>query len=274
MQGTHRRPFRMPRHCPVCQGLVVREEGEAASRCINLDCPARLKESIRHYAARGVMNIDGLGDALIEQLVDSGMVRSVADLYELTAEQLESLERMGPKSAANIVRNIDRSRYLSLPRVIGALGIRFVGERTAEFLAEYFGSLERIAAADRDELQGAAEVGPKVAESIFVFFREPQNRELIERLKAANLSFEYTPKRREGGPLAGMTFVLTGTLPVMSREEAKEKIEGAGGKVASAVSRKTTYVVAGEDAGSKLDKAKALNIRVIGENELNALLGL
>jgi len=272
MQGTHRRPFRMPRYCPVCGGLVVREEGEAASRCINLDCPARLKESIRHFAARGVMNIDGLGDALIDQLVESGLLKGVADLYDLTADQLAELERMGPKSAANIVNNIDRSRYLPLPRVINALGIRFVGERTAEFLAEHFGSLGKIAAASRDELQGSEEVGPKVAESIFAFFRESQNQLLLERLKAARLSFEYTPRARSLGPLAGMTFVLTGTLPHLTREEAKEKIEVAGGKVAMAVSRKTTYVVAGDDAGSKLDKAKKLNIAVIDEFALIALL--
>jgi DNA ligase (NAD+) len=222
MQGTHRRPFRMPKHCPVCGGAVVREEGEAASRCINLDCPARLKESIRHFASRGVMNIDGLGDALIDQLVESGLLKGVADLYDLTAEQVAALERMGPKSAANIVRNIDQSRHLPLPRVINALGIRFVGERTAEFLAEHFGSLEKIAGASRDELQGAEEVGPKVAESIFAFFREPQNRHLMERLKAARLSFEYTPKARlREQSLSGMTFVLTGTLPHLTREEAR-----------------------------------------------------
>ena len=273
MQGTHRRPFRMPKQCPVCGGRVVREEGEAASRCINMNCPARLKESIRHYASRGVMNIDGLGDALIDQMVDSGLVKSVADLYDLTVEQVGNLERMGPKSAANIVRNIDRSRYLPLPRVIGALGIRFVGERTAELLAEQFGSMEKIAQASLDELQQAQEVGPKVAESIFVFFREPHNLELIEKLKAANLSFEYAVRRPQGGPLTGLTFVLTGTLPHLSREAAKARIEAAGGKVAAAVSRKTSYVVAGDDAGSKLDKARMLEVQVIDENQLLVLLG-
>ena len=256
----------------MCGGKVVREEGESASRCINVNCPARLKESIRHFASRGVMNIDGLGDALIDQLVESGMVKSVADLYSLSMEQVMTLERMGPKSAANLIRNIDRSRYLPMPRVIGALGIRFVGERTAEILANHFGSLDKIAAASRDELQAAEEVGPKVAESMFVFFREPQNRQLLEKLKAANLSFEFTPRGRRGGALAGMTFVLTGTLPHLTRDEAKQKIESGGGKVAAAVSRKTSYVVAGDDAGSKLDKAKALNVRVIDEAELLELL--
>ncbi len=272
MQGTHRRPFRIPKHCPVCGGLVVREEGESASRCVNVDCPARLKESIRHYASRGVLNIDGLGDALIDKLVECGLLKGVADLYDLTVEKLAPLDRMGPKSAANIVGNIDRSRTLPLPRVINALGIRFVGERTAEFLAGHFGSMEKIAAASRDELQEAEEVGPKVAESIFTFFREPQNQHLLERLKAAGLKFEGKRRPRAQGPLRGMTFVLTGTLPNLKREEAKQKIEEAGGKVAATVSGKTSYVVAGDDAGSKLAKAKTLKIPVIGEAELIALL--
>jgi DNA ligase (NAD+) len=272
MQGTHRKVFRMPKICPVCGGRVVREEGESASRCINVNCPARLKESIRHFASRGVMNIDGLGDALIDQLVDSGLIKGVADLYDLTAEQLADLDRMGDKSAANVIRNIDHSRFLPMPRVLTALGIRFVGERTAEFLAEHFGSMEKIEAAAMDELQQATEVGPKVAESIYLFFREPQNQLLVERLKKANLSFEYTVRQKKEGPLTGMTFVLTGTLAGMSREEAKYKIEAAGGKVATAVSRKTSYVVAGEEAGSKLDKARSLKVPVIGEAELLRML--
>jgi DNA ligase (NAD+) len=272
MQGTHRKPFRMPKTCPVCEGKVVREEGESASRCINVNCPARLKESIRHYASRGVMNIDGLGDALIDQLVDSGMVQGVADLYDLSVEQLARLDRMGPKSAANIVRNIDRSRVLPMPRVISALGIRFVGERTAELLAEHFGSMDKLVAASTEELQQAEEVGPKVAESIFAFFREPHNQHLIERLKAANLVFDHTLKQKREGPFTGMVFVLTGTLPGLTREEAKAKIEAAGGKIAAAVSKKTHWVVAGEDAGSKLDKARALNIPVIDAEQLLAML--
>jgi DNA ligase (NAD+) len=272
MQGTHRKLFRMPKTCPVCDGRIVREEGESASRCININCPARLKESIRHFSSRGVMNIDGLGDALIDQLVDNGMVQSVADLYDLSIEQLARLDRMGPKSAANIVRNIDRSRVLQMPRVISALGIRFVGERTAELLAEHFGSMEKIAGATLEELQQAEEVGPKVAESIFAFFREPHNLHLIDRLKAANLVFEHAVKPRREGPLAGMTFVLTGTLPRLTREEAKAKIEAAGGKVAAAVSRKTHWVVAGQDAGSKLDKARSFKVPVIDEEQLLAML--
>jgi DNA ligase (NAD+) len=262
----------MPKACPVCGGAIVREEGEAASRCININCPARLKESIGHFASRKVMNIDGMGDVLIDQLVDSGLVKNVADLYDLTEDQLASLERMGKKSAANVIRNIENSKNLPLPRVISALGIRFVGERTAELLAEHFGSLEKIAAADAEELQGAEEVGPKVAESIMAFFRERHNHELIGRLKQAGLQFEHTVKQKKEGKLKGLVFVLTGTLPSLTREEAKEKIEAAGGKVTGSVSAKTNYVVAGEEAGSKLDKARALNIKVIGEPELVELV--
>ena len=272
MQGTWRTPFRMPVACPVCGGKVVREEGEAASRCININCPARLKESVRHFASRGVMGIDGLGDALIDQLVEGRLVASVADLYLLTTEQLAGLERMGKKSAANIVNNIDLSRYMPLPRVIGSLGIRFVGERTAELLADHFGSMEAIAGAGIEALQEAEEVGPKVALSIFSFFQEPHNQQLMARLKSAGLMFEHIVQRRAGGPLAGLTFVLTGTMGTMTRDEAKFRIVAAGGKVAAAVSKKTSFVVAGEEAGGKLDKARALEIPVIGETELLAML--
>jgi DNA ligase (NAD+) len=267
-QGSYRKPFRMPTHCPVCGGKVVREEGEAARRCINVNCPARLKESILHFASRGVMNIDGMGEALVDQLVDRGIVSGVADLYKLTAEQLIELDRMGPKSAANVIRNIEKSKENPLPRVLTALGIRFVGERTAAFLADHFGSMDAIATADVDQLQQAEEVGPKVAESIYQFFREPRNRDLIERLRSAGLQFTYESKRPKGGPLEGMTFVLTGTLPTLSREDAKKLIEAAGGKVSGSVSRKTKYVVAGEDAGSKLAKAKELGIQILSEERL------
>jgi len=272
-QGSPRRRFHMPKHCPVCGGHIVREEGESASRCINTNCPARLKESILHFAARSVMNIDGLGDALVDQLVDRKLVTSVADLYDLTVDQLAGLERMGKLSAGNLVRNIDKSRQNPLPRVLSSLGIRFVGERTAIFLAEAFGDLDRIAAASPNELQLAEEVGPKVAESIYLFFHEASNQKLVERLRAAGLQFTYRVKRKAGGPLAGMTFVLTGTLPSLTREDAKARIEAAGGKVASAVSRKTSHLVAGEDAGSKLDKARTLGVSVIDEARLLEMLG-
>jgi DNA ligase (NAD+) len=271
-QGSRRRPFQIPKHCPVCGGKVVREEGEAASRCINTNCPARLKESILHFASRGVMNIDGLGDALVEQLVDGGIVTGVADLYDLTVDRLAELERMGRKSAANVIHNIERSKQNPLPRVINALGIRFVGERTAMFLAEEFGDLDKIGSAHPDELQKAEEVGPKVAESIYQFFREPRNQDLMERLRSAGLQFEYRMRRRPGGPLAGLTFVLTGALPGLSREEARQRIEAAGGKVITAVSRKTSFVVAGSEPGSKLDKARELGVEVIDEKRLIELL--
>ena len=272
-QGDGRRPFRMPKDCPVCGGEIVREEGEAASRCINTNCPARLKESVLHFAARGVMDIDGMGDVLVDQLVNRGIVRSVADIYGLTVEQLMELERMGQKSAEKVWRNIDASRKQPLPRVLNGLGIPFVGERTAQILAETFGSLDAIAAADEETLQQAEEVGPKVSQSIRQFFHERRNRDLVERLRQAGLTFEHAIKvKAAAGKLAGKVFVLTGTLPNLSREDAKERIEAAGGKVTGSVSKKTDYVVAGADPGSKLDKANSLSVPVIGEPELLALL--
>jgi DNA ligase (NAD+) len=271
-QGDQRKPFSMPRHCPVCGGEIVRPEGEAISRCINTNCPARLKESVIHFAARGVMDIDGMGEALISQLVDSGLVKSVADLYRLTLEDLVELERMGKKSAEKLLANIQTSRTRPLPRILNGLGIPFVGERTAQFLADAFGDLDKIAAADEEELQRAEEVGPKVSQSIREFFHEKRNRDLIDRLRAEGLLFKYEVRRKSGGPLAGMTFVLTGTLPNMSREDAASLIEGAGGKVSGSVSKKTSYVVAGADPGSKLDKASALGVKVIDEEALQALV--
>jgi len=270
-QGSYRKPFRMPARCPVCGGKIVREEGEAASRCINANCPARLKESLLHFASRGVMNIDGVGEALVDQLVDRGTVRSVADLYALQLGDLVNLEHMGVKSAGNVIRNIDRSRQNPLPRVITALGIRFVGERTANFLAEAFGSMDAIEHASFEELQLAEEVGPKVAETVVQFFSEPSNRELVGRLRQAGLQFFYASTRPKAGPLHGKTLVITGTLATLSRDEAKRLIEQAGGRVSSAVSRKTSYVVVGEDAGSKLAKARELGVCTLTEDELKTL---
>ncbi len=271
-QGSSRHKFHMPKTCPVCGGHVVREEGEAASRCVNTNCPARLRESLRHYAARSVMNIDGVGDALVEQLLARGLVKSIADLYDLTVEQLTGLDRMGARSASKIVQNIDASRRQPLRRVLNGLGIPFVGERTAQILADHFGSLDEIAGAGLEELQQAEEVGPKVAESIRQFFGEERNRELVERLRHAGLQLSQAKKARKGGRLAGMTLVLTGTLPNLTREEAKARIEAAGGKVAGSVSKNTTYVVAGEDAGQKLDKARDLGVRIVDESGLFAIL--
>jgi DNA ligase (NAD+) len=218
------------------------------------------------------MDIDGMGDVLVDQLVTRGMVKSVADIYELTLEQLLELERMGQKSAEKILRNIGASRKQPLPRVLNGLGIPFVGERTAQILADTFGSLDAIMAADEETLQQAEEVGPKVAASIRQFFHERRNRELVERLRKAGLTFEHTIRKKSGGPLAGKNFVLTGTLPNLAREEAKARIESAGGKVTGSVSKKTDYVVAGEEAGSKLDKANELGIAVVDEAKLLAML--
>jgi DNA ligase (NAD+) len=271
-QGSYRKPFRMPEKCPVCGGKIVREEGEAASRCINTNCPARLKESILHFSSRSVTNIDGLGDALVDQLVDKQMVGNVAEIFDLTSEKLMTLERMGRKSAANIIGNINKSRRNPLPRVISALGIRFVGERTSQILAETLGSMDKIASATREQLQAAEEVGPRVAEAIFQFFREPRNLELVEKLRAAGLQFEHTVKEKKNGPLAGLTFVLTGSLAGLSRDEAKRRIEAAGGKVLAAVTKKTSFVVVGDEPGSKLDKALSLGIPVIDEDRLLSMI--
>ncbi len=270
--GADRRPFVMPSHCPVCGSQVLRADGEAATRCMNSDCPARLKETILHFAARGVMDIDGLGDVLVEQLVDRELIRSVADLYHLTVAQLGSLDRMGSKSAERVITNIEKSRQSPLPRVLNGLGIPFVGERTAQILAETFGSLDVIAGADARKLQQAEEVGPKVSESIRQFFAEPRNQAMIEKLRTERLQFEYTITRPSAGPLTGKVFVLTGTLPNLSRDEAKQRIEDAGGKVTGAVSKKTNYLVAGEEAGSKLDKARELGVAVLDEPALLNML--
>ncbi len=268
-----RRPFAMPESCPICGGRIVRQEGEVASRCINTNCPARLKESILHFGGRGVMDIDGLGEAIVDQLVDRGLVKSLADLYDLRLDDLVELERMGKKSAEKLLANIDRTRQHPLARVLSALGIPFVGERTAQILADTFGSLDRIAAADEETLQQAEEVGPKVARSIFQFFREPHNQELVERFRKSELRFEQEVRKKEaGGALSGLTFVLTGTLPHLTRDEARTKIEAAGGKVTGSVSKKTNYVVAGDEAGSKLDKARELNVPVIDEAQLLRML--
>jgi DNA ligase (NAD+) len=266
-----RKLFHMPEECPVCGTKVVRTEGEVDYFCVNANCPAKLRETILHFASRGVMNIEGMGEALVNQLTERGLVKNVADIYKLTKDDLLSLERMGEKSAQNVLREIDASKRLPLERVIYGLGIRFVGERTAQFLAEHFGSMDALINASEEDLQQANEVGPRIAQSIAEFFQEPRNRELVERLREAKLTFAGTKKER-GTKLAGKTFVLTGTL-TRPRDQAKKMIEDAGGRVSGSVSKKTDYVVAGTDAGSKLDKAKELGISVIGEKNLDELLG-
>jgi DNA ligase (NAD+) len=269
-RGT--KTFVMPERCPVCGGHVVRAEGEADHRCVNQKCPAKLRETILHFASRGVMNIDGMGDALVTQLTDRKMVKDVADIYKLTKDDLLKLERMGEKSAENVLKEIENSKKLPLERVIYGLGIRMVGERTAQFLAEHFGNMDDLMNAGEEELQQVEEVGPRIAKSIVEFFAEPKNRELVEELRAAGLTLRGKKKER-GTKLAGKTFVLTGTLTNYSREEAKKMIEDAGGKVTGSVSKKTDYVVAGADAGSKLDKAKELGVAVIDEKEMEKLAG-
>jgi DNA ligase (NAD+) len=264
-----RRLFQMPDACPVCGSEVVRAEGEVVRRCLNSSCPARLRESLTHFASRSVMDIDGMGEALVDQLVESGLVKSIAGIYDLTLDQLLKLERMGDKSASKIIANIEASKRRPLSRLLSGLGIPFVGERTAQILAAAFGSVDALARASEAQLQTAEEVGPKVSESIRKFFTEPHNRELIERLRAAGLQFEGEIRNTTSfGPLTGMTFVLTGTLPTLSREEAKQKIEAAGGKVTGSVSKKTSVVVAGVEAGSKLEKARELGVEVWPESQL------
>ena len=268
-RGT--RSFHFPEHCPECGGKVVRAEGEADHRCLNAKCPAKLRERLLHFASRGVLNIEGMGESLVNQLADRGMVKDVADIYSLNADKLLSLERIGKKSADNLLKEIENSKKLPLERVILGLGIRFVGERTAELLAEHFGDMDSFMNAGFDELQQVNEVGPRVAEAITEYFSEPRNRELVERLRKAGLQFKGKKKQR-GTKLTGKTFVLTGTLPNLSREEAKKMIEDEGGKVSGSVSKKTDYVVAGSDAGSKLDKARDLKIAVTDEDGLRAML--
>ncbi|MGH9542507.1 MAG: NAD-dependent DNA ligase LigA [Terriglobales bacterium] len=273
------RDFHMPDRCPICGGHVVREEGEVARRCVNADCPAQLKETLRHFAHRDVMNIDGLGPALVDQVVEhdvtsgGGPVRSAADLYRLDREKLVALERMGKKSADNLLAEIERSRNNDLYRVISGLGIRYVGERTAKLLGEHFGDLDALARANAAELQLVPEVGPQIAASIADYFAEPANRRLVEALRQAGVRFrQATARPRRASHLAGMKFVLTGTLPHWTREEAAAKIEAAGGQVAGSVSKKTNYVVAGAEPGSKLDKARELGVAVIDEAQLKKLV--
>ena len=263
--------FEFPKQCPECGSDVVRAEGEADHRCVNADCPAKLRESLLHFGARGVMNIEGLGDAVVQQLLDKGLVRSVADLYKLTVEQLTNLDRFAEKSATALKDEIDRSKKAGLARVLMGLGIRFVGERTGEMLAQEFGSIDALMAASKEELERVDDVGPRVSEAILEFFAREKNRELVEHLRAAGVEMTAEKKQRST-QLADLTFVLTGTLPTLTRDEAKVRIEAAGGKVSGSVSKKTSYVVAGEEAGSKLDKAQALGVPVLDEAGLLKML--
>ncbi len=282
--------FHFPTHCPECNSEIVRTEGEVDYRCVNVDCPARLLGSLLHFASRGVMNIEGLGEAVVAQLLEHKFVRSIADLYSLSDEQLAQLQHevvtrdrktgeqktrtqalVGPKERKDLLDEIEASKKAPLNRLLYGLGIRFVGERTAQLLAEEFGSIETLMNATSEELERVNEVGPRVSEAIREFFGEHKNRELVRKLEKAGITFT-AEKRKRTSQLEGLTFVLTGTLPHLSREDAKARIESAGGRVSGSVSKKTNYVVAGEEAGSKLDKARELGVNVIDEAELEKLL--
>ncbi|MDE2598042.1 MAG: NAD-dependent DNA ligase LigA [Rhodocyclaceae bacterium] len=267
-------PYSRPTHCPVCGSEVEKPEGEAVARCTGgLFCPAQRKQAIIHFASRKAMDIEGLGEKLVDQMVDNAILRTPADIYRLGVLAVANLERMAEKSAANLLEAISRSRNTTLARFIYALGIRNVGEATARDLANHFGNLDALIAADEAALQEVADVGPIVAASIRHFLDQPHNVEVIEQLRAAGVAWaEGEPLRRDTLPLNGQTFVLTGTLPGLGRDEAKAMIEMQGGKVAGSVSKKTNYVVAGAEAGSKLAKAQELGIAVIDENQLRELL--
>ena len=263
--------FELPTHCPVCHTLVEHTEGEVDTYCININCPARLWQSLMYFSHRGVMNIEGLGQSLAGQLLDSGLVKSIADLYTLTEEQLLTLDRVGKKSAQAVLSQIANSKNAGLARVLMGLGIPFVGERTAELLAAEFGSIQALEDASQEDLEKVKEVGPKVAASVHDFFQNEMNRALVQRLTELGLKVTAEKKQRTN-ELAGLTFVLTGTFPTLSREEAKEKIESAGGKVSGSVSKKTNYLIAGEEAGSKLAKAEELKVPILDEAGLFALM--
>ena len=274
-EGAERRPpWVMPTACPVCASPLHRDEDEVVWRCGNSSCPARLRRSLEHFASRGAMNIEGLGEALVDQLVTTGLVHDAADLYALTAPQLEALERMGKKSAANLLAEIERSRQNDVWRLLYGLGIRHVGERAAQVLARHFGSVDAIAAQPAEALQAVPEIGPVLAGTIVEWFSDDANRALVAKLAAAGVKTTgpVTAQVAPGGPLAGKTFVLTGTLTSMSRDEATAKIEGLGGRVSGSVSRKTSGVVAGAEPGSKLEKARQLGVPVLEEAEFLALI--
>ena len=267
-------PFELPKTCPVCGSAVERPEDEAIARCSGgLFCPAQRKQALLHFAGRRAMDIEGLGERIVEQLVDNSIVKTPADLYKLGLLAVVNLERMAEKSAANILAAIDKSRNTTLARFIFALGIRNVGEATAKDLARHFGSLDALMEAGGDALQQVPDVGPVVAASVARFFAEPHNREVVEQLRAAGVSWtEGEASALANSPIAGKTFVLTGTLPTLTRDEAKDMIEALGGKVAGSVSKKTDYVVAGAEAGSKLDKAQALGLAILDEMQFRNLL--
>jgi DNA ligase (NAD+) len=266
---------RLGGHCPVCGSDIVREEGEADWRCTGgLFCPAQRKQAVLHFAGRRAMDVEGLGDKVVEQLVDAGIVRTLPELYTLGVAKLAALDRMGERSAQNLVDALERSRHTTLGRFLYALGIRHVGESTAKALARHFGRVDRLMDATPEQLVEVADVGPVVAQSLRTFFDQPHNREVVEQLRAAGLVWEENDgvPSAEVLPLSGLTLVLTGTLPTLGRDEAKDLIEAAGGKVSGSVSKKTHYVIAGSEAGSKLEKAQALGLPILDEAGLLALI--
>jgi DNA ligase (NAD+) len=273
-EGKNRRPFRMPTKCPECGSAIHKAEGEVAYRCVNAACPAKRKESLLHFAGRHAMDIDGLGDKIVDQLVDKGLVKDVADLYSLKLDQVADLDRMAEKSAQNLLDEIAASKKQPLSRLIYALGMRFVGERTGQLLAENFGSLEELEEATPEDLEKVAEVGPKVSEAIVEFFSEPANRKLIKKLHAAGVRPTAEKREIKSQKFAGKSFVFTGALEHRSREEAGELVQQHGGKLSGSVSKKTDYVVVGADPGSKYDKAKELGVTVLTESEFEKLIGL
>jgi len=261
------RPFKMPDRCPVCGAKVLRLPDEVAHRCTNSACPAQVKERIRHFASKNAMDIEGLGVKLVAQLVDKGLVKDVGDLYSLKKDQLASLERMAEKSAENLLDALERSKKRDPARVLYALGIRHVGEHVARLLIDHFGSIDRLARATIEELTSVPGIGPEVAQSVVYFFSQEENRKVLEKLKRAGLRFEVERKEKVPGPLAGKKFVFTGALSSMTRSEAEELVRQLGGEASSSVSRKTDYVVVGENPGSKLERARQLGVKVLTEDE-------
>lgn len=270
--GTEEVEFQMPSKCPVCGTRIHKDEDQVAYRCVNVSCPARRRESILHFAGRHAMNIDGLGEKIVVQLLDRELVKNVADLYKLDLRTVAGLDRMAEKSAQNLLDEIEASKKAPLPRLIYALGIDFVGERTAQLLAAHFGSMEKLANASLEGLMEVNEVGPKVAQGVADFFSEPVNKKLIERLRAAGVNMKEERSEPKGTKFAGKTFVFTGTLANRTREAAEAIVVSQGGKVASSVSKKTSYVVVGSDPGSKFDKAKALGVPILDEAGFEKLL--
>ncbi|MDP9148238.1 MAG: NAD-dependent DNA ligase LigA, partial [Acidobacteriota bacterium] len=273
-EGKARRPFHMPKKCPECGSTIHKAEDSVAYRCVNAACPAKRRESLLHFAGRHAMNIDGLGEKIVDQLVERGLVRDVADLYSLTLGQLTGLERFAEKSAQNLLDEIEASKKNNLARLIYALGISFVGERTGQLLAEHFSSLEEIAGATVEKLTEVAEVGPKVSAAIAEFFSEPANVQLIKKLLKAGVHPTMEQREVKSDRFAGKSFVFTGGLTNRSREDAAEIVKQHGGKISNSVSKKTDYVVVGTDPGSKHDKAKALGVKILTEKEFEKLAEL